>query len=330
MTKQVKDLVETTDLISGTTTLWGMPVCDNLDELTADVALVGVPWDLSEPFNRANTRRTPKAMREARHLFRYYDAVLGTSANGWFDVDTNRWMLKGVTMADCGNVNVRPDMNNEGNHHRITSIMRKILDRGALPLSIGGDHSTSIPLISGFDRYDPLDIVYFDAHFDFLDKKGGSNMYNACPMRRCSELPFVRNITSIGLRQPLNPSNKEMYDAAVKYGVNLITADKFRKIGASKVIDSIPQAKNLYVSIDIDGLDPSEGPGQSYPEPGGLTFLEMRDTLIGIAQKGKVVGVDLVCLSPDHDCSQTTVHAAANMLLYLLSYAFPQSSATGK
>ena len=61
MAKQVKDLVETTDLISGTTTLWGMPVCDNLDKLTANVAMVGVPWDLSEPFNRANTRRTPKA-----------------------------------------------------------------------------------------------------------------------------------------------------------------------------------------------------------------------------------------------------------------------------
>lgn len=325
MIKPVKDAVETTDVVSGVTTLWGMPVCSNIDELTADIALIGVPWDLSELVCRANTRKTPKAMREARHLFRYHDAVLGTSANGWFDVETGQWMLKGVTMADCGNVNIRPDMNNERNFERITTTIRRILDRGALPLSIGGDHSTSFPLIRAFDRYDSLDIVYFDAHFDFQDQRGGSNMFNACPMRRCSELPFVHNITAIGIRQFLNPNNKSMYDAAMEYGVNLVTADRFRKIGASQVVDSIPEAKNIYVSIDIDGLDPSEGPGQSYPEPGGLTYLEIRDTLIGIAKKGKIVGIDLVCLSPDNDCSQMTTHAAANLLLYLLSHAFPVS-----
>ena len=85
----------------------------------------------------------------------------------------------------------------------------------------------------------------------------------------------------------------------------------------------VPQAKNLYVTFDIDVLDPSVAPGASFPQPGGLTYLEMRDALIGVAKKGKVVGVDLVCISPINDCSQITTHAAAELLLNFLSAAFP-------
>lgn len=324
MTNQPKDLLETTDVLPGTLTLWGMPICNNIEELSANIALLGLPYDGGgEQFCRANTKFAPKAMREARSIFTYTDPVYGTSANGWFNIDTEEWLLKGVTMADCGNVNIRPDLNNERNFERATSAVRRILDRGAIPLVIGGDHTISFPVVRAFDRFDPLDIVHFDAHLDFLDQRGGSNMFNACPIRRISELPFVRNITTIGIRCPSTPNSKEMYDSALKRGVKLITADMFRKIGVNKVVESIPQAKNLYVTFDIDVLDPSVAPGQSFPQPGGLTYLDMRDTLIEVAKKGKVVGVDLVCISPVNDCSQITTHAAAELLLNLLSAAFP-------
>ena len=324
MTNQAKDLLEATDVLSGTSTLWGMPVCNNIDELSADIAFLGVPYDGGgELFCRANTKFAPKAMREARTTFAYTDPVLGTSANGWFDMDTEEWLLKGVTMADCGNVNIRPDLNNERNFNRTTTTVKRILDRGAVPLVIGGDHTISFPVVRAFDRFDPLDIVHFDAHLDFLDQRGGSDMFNATPIRRISELPFIHNITTIGVRCPANPNSKEMYDSALKRGVKLITADMFRKIGVSKVVESVPQAKNLYVTFDIDVLDPSVAPGQSFPQPGGLTYLEMRDALIGVAKKGKVVGIDLVCISPVNDCSQMTTHAAAELLLNLVSAAFP-------
>lgn len=324
MTSQAKDLLETTDVLPGTMTLWGMPICNNIGELSADIAFLGVPYDGGgEQFCRANTKFAPKAMREARSIFVYTDPVQGTSANGWFNVDTGEWLLKGITMADCGNVNIRPDLNNERNFERITATVRRILDRGAVPLVVGGDHTTTFPVVRAFDRYAPLDIVHFDAHLDFVDQRGGSNMFNACPIRRISELPFVHNITSIGTRCPLNPNSKDMYDSAMKYGEKIITADMFRKMGVSQVVESVPQARNLYVTFDIDVLDPSMAPGQSFPQPGGLTYLDMRDALIGVAKKGKVVGVDLVCISPVNDCSQITTHAAAELLLNFLSATFP-------
>jgi len=324
LVSKVKDLLEVTDVLPGTITLWGMPICDNIDELSADIAFLGVPYDCGgELYCRSNTKFAPKAMREARSIFTYRDPVLGTSANGWFNFDTGEWLLRGVTMADCGNVNLRPDLNNERNFDRITATVRRVLDRGAVPMVIGGDHTTTFPVVRAFDRYDPLDIVHFDAHIDFMNQRGGSNMFNACPIRRCSELPFVQHITTIGIRCPLNPNTKEMYDSALKYGVKIITADMFRKMGVSQVVESVPQSKNLYVTFDIDVLDPSVAPGQSYPQPGGLTYLDMRDALIGVAKKGKVVGVDLVCISPINDCSQMTTHAAAELLLNFLSAAFP-------
>ena len=324
MATKVKDMLEMTDVLPGTMTLWGMPVCNNIDELSANIAFLGLPYDGGgEQFCRANTKFAPKAMREARSIFVYTDPVLGTSANGWFNIDTGEWLLKGVTMADCGNVNIRPDLNNERNFERATAAVRKLLGRGAVPLVIGGDHTISYPVVRAFDKYAPLDIVHFDAHIDFLNQRGGSNMFNACPIRRISELPFIRNITTIGVRCPALPNSKEMYDSALKRGVKLITADMFRKMGAKKVVESIPEAKNLYVTFDIDVLDPSVAPGQSFPQPGGLTYLEMRDSLLGVAKKGKLVGVDLVCVSPVNDCSQMTTHAAAELLLNLLSAAFP-------
>ena len=326
MTSQARDLLATTDVLPGTMTLWGMPICNNIDELSANIAFLGAPYDGGgEQSCRSNTKFAPKAMREARSIFAYTDPVLGTSANGWFNVDTGEWLLKGITMADCGNVNIRPDLNNERNFERITATVRRILNRGAVPLVVGGDHTTSFPVVRAFDRYDPLDIVHFDAHLDFLDQRGGSDMFNACPIRRISELPFVHNITSIGTRCPLNPNSKDMYDSAMKYGEKIITADMFRKMGVNQVVESVPEARNLYVTFDIDVLDPSVAPGQSFPQPGGLTYLDMREALIGVAKKGKVVGVDLVCISPVNDCSQITTHAAAELLLNFLSAAFPSN-----
>lgn len=312
------------DVAPALVTLWGMPTCNNIDELSADIAFLGVPFDYgSELKCRAGTRFAPKAIRETRSLYTYLDPIAG-EACGWFNADTGKEELKGITMADCGDVVIRPS-EDERNFDRITKTVRRILGRGAVPLVVGGDHTVTFLVVRAFDRYDPLDIVHFDAHLDFVNEryKGGAKIFNATPLRRSSELPFVCNITQIGSRCPLPPSSKEAYDAALRYGEKIITADRFRQMGVRAVVESIPQAKNIYVTLDIDVLDPSVAPGTSIPQPGGLTYLEVRDALVEVAKRGKVVGIDLVEVSPVFDCSEVTSNLAVDLLLHFLAAAFP-------
>jgi len=315
---------KTRDVLSGVKTLFGMPTCSNLDELSADIAFLGLPFDYgSRRWCRGGTRWGPAAVRQAQSEYSYTDDGQAEAACGWFNVDTGVEELKGVTMADCGDVNILPT-ENEGNFERVAKTVRQILARGSLPVVIGGDHTIPFLVVKAFERYEPLDIVYLDAHLDFEDEtEEGVKVFNASAFRRCSELPFVHNITLIGFRAPLPPSSKKAYDAALKYGEKIITANKFRQMGVSKVVESIPEAKNIYVSLDVDALDPSVAPGTTFQEPGGLSFLEVQQTLVGIAKRGRVVGFDVACFCPAYDCSNMTSRTIAALILHFMGAVFP-------
>ncbi len=317
---------EVKDTLHSANTLFDMPICSNIDELTADIAVIGVPFDFgSSQISRAGTKFTPKVMRQPRNTFSYTGFGENEPACGWFDNDTGMTNLRGITMADCGDVNILPTESNR-NFDRMTRTVRRILDRKTFPVVIGGDHTITFPVMKAFDMYDSLDIVHFDAHLDFEDEHDGVRIYYASPLRRCSELPFVHGITQIGLRGPLAPSREKSYRAALEYGERFITTKKFKELGVSKVLESIPQADNIYVSLDVDVLDPSVAPGVTSMVPGGLSFPEVRDTLVGIVAKGTVVGFDIVCLSPINDCSDMTFRMVADLILYFLSAIFPSRS----
>lgn len=314
---------EANDTIPCINTLFEMPVCSNIDELSADIAVIGVPFDFgSSQISRAGTKFAPRVMRQPRNTFSYTGYGEAEPACGWFDIDTGGTKLKGITMADCGDVNILPAESHRS-FDRITRTIGRILERNAFPVAIGGDHTITFPIMRAFDRYDSLDIVHFDAHLDFEDEYDGVSIYYASPLKRCSELPFVHGITQIGLRGPLAPSREKSYRAALEYGEKVITTKKFKQLGVSKVVENIPQADNIYVTLDVDVLDPSVAPGITSPAPGGLSFPEVRDTLIGIAEKGRVVGFDIVCLSPINDCSDMTFRMVADLILYFLSAIFP-------
>jgi len=315
---------EARDVLSGVKTLFDMPTCTNIDELSADIAFLGFPFDCgSRRWCRGGTRWGPAAIRQAQSEYSYTDDGRSEAACGWFNVDTGVEELKGVTMADCGDINILPT-ENEGNFERATRTVRRILDHSAFPVVIGGDHTIPFPLVRAFDKYDPLDIVYLDAHLDFEDEtEEGVKVFNASAFRRCSELPFVHKITLIGLRAPLPPSSKKAYDDALRYGEKIITANRFRQMGVSKVVERIPKAKNIYVSLDVDALDPSVAPGTTFQEPGGLSFPEVEQTLVGIASRGRVVGFDIACFYPAYDCSNTTSRTLAALTLHFLGAVFP-------
>lgn len=319
-------------------TLFGAPACTSLDELSADIAFLGFPYEQGQlaPFPTGQ-KWAPKVLREQAKGYYYYGHFGGNpltateveEACGWYDMDTGKWLLRGVTMADCGDVNILPAEDRSTarmtNFDRLTEAVRKILARGAFPVVMGGEHTLTGPIVKAFDGYDPLDIVQLDAHLDFADSVAGTKINNLDCMKRCSELPFVHHITQIGInpRNRWSPEATQEYEDAIAYGSIIITPNKFRQIGVNRVIESIPKAKNIYVTMDIDCLDCVFSPGMSGQEHGGLTFLDIEETLAGIPGRGKVVGFDVNGLLPARDPTGITARAILTLMEGFLAAVFP-------
>jgi len=314
-------------------TIFGVPACTNIDELSADVAFIGFPYDHGQVVDLTGGQKwAPKFIRDydQRKCYKYFgDSGCPEEACGWFDYDSGEWKLRGVTMADCGDINVLPEegasIDKPTNCDKLTEVVRKILARGAFPVVIGGEHTQGSPVTRAFDKFAPLDIVYLDSHLDFTDSIEGAKINNADPIRRISELPFIHNITGIGITPRERPGRqgKEEYDAAVARGLSIITPNRFRQMGAKHVVDSIPQAKNIYVTIDIDCMDCSVVPAISGREVGGLSYLDVEQVLMGIPTRGKVVGFDVNGLIPAWDTTRRTARVVVNLIEDFLAAIFP-------
>jgi agmatinase len=301
---------------------YGAPVCDNVQQLDAEVAFLGVPFDLAGKM--VGARYAPNAIRETNTSSLGALMGAGGAPPGFYDIDGDRQALAGVTMADCGDVLIIP-ADIERNLWRITRAVRSILERGPLLVTVGGDHSITAPVVRGFDSLSTLDVVLFDAHHDYADHVQGVRWGNGMPIRRVSEFPWVGTITTFGIR---TASDRAPLDAARARGNEIVTADRFRALGANRAMELVPQAEALYVTIDIDVLDPSICPGTASPEMGGLTYLEMRDALRALVGRGRVVGIDLVEVSPPRDPSGITAKAGAQLLIDFLTAIFDERAAS--
>lgn len=292
------------------------PLCNDLSSLTADVAFLGVPFDQAT-YQRPGARYGPNAIRDVERLYEYMDPWEDREAQGYFDIDTGRTLLQGVTMADCGDVTVLP-ADVERNLDKVTRAVVAILERGAFPVIVGGDHSITFPAVRAFEQYVPLDVVHLDAHQDFTHQLQGVRHTHGCPIRRVRELSFVRNITSVGIRW----ARKDVYEDAMSLGVKTITTEEFLRQGATRIAQEVPQARHLYVSLDIDVLDPAYAPGTGTPVPGGLSYFQVRDFLCALVGRGNVVGFDIMEVAPAYDWAQTTAMTAARLIIDLLSVVF--------
>lgn len=297
-------------------TLLGAPHCANVDNLDASVALLGVPYDFGG--KAAGSRFGPDAVRDAQVYF--YAGRDGQSpATGYYDVESGRQRLAGLLMADCGNVAIMA-ADVEGSFARITRVARAILARGSLLVVLGGDSSITAAVVRSFDAYPSLDVVHFDAHHDFDDGGETFRWSSGCAMRRCAEFSWVRNMSHVGLRSMV--SSGDGLEAAMSSGHRIIGADQFRQLGAEAAMDLIPESNALYMTIDVDVMDPSICPGTGSPEPGGLTYLEMRSALRALAHRGRIVGIDLVEVNPQVDPTGITSKVAARLLIDLLTATY--------
>ena len=294
-------------------TFFGAPLVLRPNEISADIAFLGVPYGSDDGSSRA-----PEAVRNAL-VYYYADRRGDQPAQGYYDYDLDQDMLKGVTMVDAGDVPIGK-RNLEGNFQLIEATVGAIIDRGAFPVVIGGSHAIAAPALRGYGKYQPIDVVHIDGHHDFYRPIRGN--LSAGALRRISEeVPFAQKLTTIGLRPTVAPhTGRDIYEDMRQRGVRIITARKFRELGADGAVSSIPKSnRNIYVTLDIDVLDPSFVPEVSVPAVGGLTYLEVSDLLKQLNTRGNIVGIDVVSVTP----GGTTGLVAAQLILDFLSVRFP-------
>ncbi len=301
----------------GHATFGKRPICTNWDAIDADCAILGAPFDFGTQY-RPGARFGPRAIREASTLFSFGHA-------GAYDHENDvTYLDESVRIVDLGDADI-VHTNTELSHANIELGVRKILAAGALPVVLGGDHSVNIPCIEAFEDQEPIHIVQIDAHLDFVDVRHGVTRGHGNPMRRAAEKSWVTGLSQIGIRN-VSSTAQEGYEAARQMGSDILSVRQFRKIGVEAVLARIPQRARYYVTIDIDGFDPSIAPGTGTPSHGGFMYYEVLELLQGLSRRGNVVGIDLVEVAPDYDHSGSTSFLAAQILLNFLGFIFHQKT----
>ena len=293
------------------------PLVNDLDTLNADIAFLGVPYDQGT-FSRPGARYGPNGVRAYRGIYDYSDPFEDKKARGYYDIDRQEMRLRNVTMSDCGDVTIIPS-DVENNFAKISHAVRKIVASGSFPVIVGGDHSITFPSVRGFNSYADLDVVHFDAHMDFSHELQGTFYHHGCPIRRCFDLPNVRNITSLGIRK----ATPSIYKDAISKGVRIVTTDQFRAMGPEAAVAEIPAGGNVYLTVDVDVMDPVQMPGTGSPAPGGFYYFEMRDALIALTKRVNIVGCDFVEVAPPYDHAETSTGCTAKLIMDLLAELFP-------
>ena len=298
----------------GHCTFGKQPVCLDWDEIDADVAVMGAPFDMGTQY-RAGARFGPRAIREASTLFSF-----GHGGAYDFEDDVVYLPVDQVRIVDMGDADII-HTDTIKSHANIEFGVRKILQAGAMPVVLGGDHSVHIPCIRAFGDQAPVHIIHIDAHLDFVDERHGVRYGHGNPLRRASEMKHVTGMTQMGIRN-VSSSNKSDYDAARKAGSDILSVRDVRRLGTAGVLKRIPKGVRYYCTIDIDGFDPSIAPGTGTPSHGGFLYYEVLEILQGLAQQGDVVGLDLVEVAPDYDPGGVTGFLAAQLLMNLLGFVF--------
>lgn len=296
----------------GSASFLGAPVCTDLARLEAEVAILGIPY--GDPYSYDEF---PNDQAKAPAAIRAESARIADKTDHW-DFDLGGPLLDGrkVRIVDCGDV--PRDANDRGLHYRrAEAAARLILEAGALPITLGGDHGVPIPVFRAFEGRGPITLVHIDAHLDWRDEIGGVREGYSSPIRRASELPHIEGIFQIGLRAQ-GSARAEEVRAARAYGAEIVTAYEVHEQGMEAVLKRIPGSGRYYLTIDADGLDPTVMPAVAGPAPGGLSFPQVRTLIHGLVAKGRIVGMDIVEITPGRDVNGISSLTAGRLILNLI------------
>ena len=293
-------------------TFLGLPSA-TVDDADAHIAIIGIPFGVPYPpgTQAAASTGSPTAIRTR-------SARLAAFARH-HDFDTGQPMLGGGTarIVDCGDVPGQAS-DGDGNALRARAAIAALLARGVVPVILGGDDSIPIPVLAAYEGRGPITILQVDAHLDFRDEVAGVRNGYSSPMRRASEMDHVGAIFQVGLRGVGSARAAEVADARAR-GNTLVTARELRERGVGWLLEQLPEGASVFISFDLDGLDPALCPGVNAPAPGGLAWDEIGDLLAGAAARCRVVGAAFTELAPERDPSGTSALVAARLVIRLLS-----------
>ena len=280
-----------------------------INEVTdVDVAIVGVPFDTGVSY-RPGARFGPNHVRESSRLLRPYNPAANVSPFATQQV------------VDAGDIAANPFDIEEA----ISSIHKsydQLLERAKRVVTIGGDHTITLPILRSLKaKHGPISVVHFDAHLDTWDSYFGADYTHGTTFRRASEEGLLdpEGCMHIGIRGPLYAAKDLTDDKAL--GFQIFSSVEFQDLGVAAAIEKMKARvgkRPMYVSIDIDVLDPAHAPGTGTPEAGGLTSRELLSLLRATAGMN-VVGADIVEVAPAYDHAQITGIAASHAMYELVS-----------
>ncbi len=291
----------------------GLPVCTQLNDLEADIAIIGLHYVSPYPQRLPATTARP-VVETAPDAIRRQSSVFIDHLDH-YDFDFNDVLLadRHVRMVDCGDVDKQ--LSGDGqNPKRITAAIRTILSQGAKPFALGTDEGGLIPVMRAFDVCGALCLVHIDAHIDWRDERDGVREGYSSVMRRASEMPWIKAMVQIGLRGIGSARQREV-DDALAFGSVFIRACEVHHQGIDACIERIPAADHYLITIDADAFDTAIAPGVLFPSPGGLTFDEITYLVRGIARKGSVVGINLFEIRPELDINSLTASTGAQLII---------------
>lgn len=267
------------------------------------IAVLGIdhatPYEPGKPSHSAGA---PAALRAALtgygRLAEHYDFDIGS--------------VRPDHAVDCGDVPGDP-ADPPGNRAAITAGVRALLDAGAIPVVLGGDDSVPIPMFRAFEGRGPLTVVQIDAHLDWRDEVRGERYGWSSPMRRASEMPWIRGMVQVGLRGTGSARAEEVADARA-WGSRLVPAADVHRHGIAPILDMVDADASCLVTLDCDGIDPSVLPAVLARAPGGLLYWQVLDLLAGLAARCRIVGFDLVEFMPSRDTTGIAALTAARLV----------------
>ena len=286
-------------------TFFRLPIVKDLSKL--DYCFCGVPWD-GGTTNRPGARHGPREVRNASSLVRLYHPVSLKSPYDMYNV------------ADVGDCPVNPaDL--QDSLSKIEIFFKNISKMNTIPISIGGDHLISLPILRGLKKDKAIGIFQFDSHSDTWDSYFGGYKYtHGTPFRRAIEEKLVdpTKYVMLGIRGSLYDPNDLKW--AQDQGITLITIDEYYEMGLEKCIEKILKildGSDIYFTLDIDGIDPTFAPGTGTPEVGGFNVRETQ-VIIRALKNLNFVGGDVVEVSPPFDINNMTSHVAATIAFEML------------
>ncbi len=292
------------------------PICLDPDDFDGMIAVMGVPFDEGSPF-LAGSRLGPRALRE--HSLRFV-----SGAGGFYNPETRKQYLDAELtqnlIVDTGDADVAPT-NVERTFANVTEMARSLLDRGALLVALGGDHSVTYPLVRAFSEN--LHVVHFDAHSDYAPFIHDLRFTNGHAFRHIAPMAHVESLTQVGIRSLRH--SPAMVEDSIRDGNRVVTMEEFHRVSPRGIAEMVPAGASCYVSIDVDVLDLSLIPGCVSAEPNGMSYAELRDTLKALAERTNVIGFDFVEVNPELDVrTGVTSYLGAHTVIEFLGHICDQ------